>query len=710
MRTESEEQEKQIGDLENCFIKTTPSTRGTGITVLIRPGKNEEGTSLAKDSDFEEKKLGQSYFMVAPELFPDTKEMLKKHPIYGQFTEAWEVTLLKDNHGYDAPIVGYVRNSFKGRGDLANFVGTETGVCFKPNFNDVQGERSQKAVSSLRESFDDWEAQANGFLLKLGTGLGTPRQPLMPIYELVSLAEYKPELNVCNKPVTVDPAHPRLVGLNESQLEAVTLSVAHKVSAMWGGPGTGKSQALAKLVAFLLAQERDAKETVLVVSVANVAVDAILDKCVSVYSSAFPGQVAPFARVYSTSQILAQYYEQDFKTLDKACHIENLRIRKANEDGGRFSTWLDAQKMLRKFGCLLDLNIDECYRKQGKELNRLIFEELKEVRVAFCTAASCPGPTFVRAHPADGIAEWVFPATTIVFDEFGTATRPQLLIPLMTFVDTCRRLILAGDPYQLDAFMLSETAKKTWPKSLLKAIIDLGWPCGYLNKQYRMPEELYRHLNTVIYESKGTISSAFSFSNPNAHCTSVLQALPLSFVVNNQKRFTLTTCLQFVDVADGVQQKIEAGSSSNFKELETVEAMVMAFLAKGFTPADIAVVTGYARQKKLFMLRAQENGWSQVRQVLTVDSCQGDEYKIVILSLVTTKGNSSGFMSLMNRANVATSRQQGALYLVGQFEYWSTVNKKQASTMQQIVTAMINSCNARKARLVVRDGENPPAQ
>lgn len=50
-------------------------------------------------------------------------------------------------------------------------------------------------------------------------------------------------------------------------------------------------------------------------------------------------------------------------------------------------------------------------------------------------------------------------------------------------------------------------------------------------------------------------------------------------------------------------------------------------------------MTGNTAQLKLLGRKARENGWNDVKRILTTDSSQGFEYKIVIISLVRTGGS-----------------------------------------------------------------------
>ena len=75
------------------------------------------------------------------------------------------------------------------------------------------------------------------------------------------------------------------------------------------------------------------------------------------------------------------------------------------------------------------------------------------------------------------------------------------------------------------------------------------------------------------------------------------------------------------------------------------------------------ILSGYARQVKLIQGIARECLLHDVL-VKTVEGSQGDEAQIVILSTVRDSGD-LGFMQSASRANVATSRQKVALYIVG---------------------------------------------
>ena len=88
----------------------------------------------------------------------------------------------------------------------------------------------------------------------------------------------------------------------------------------------------------------------------------------------------------------------------------------------------------------------------------------------------------------------------------------------------------------------------------------------------------------------------------------------------------------------------------------------------GMKPAEITVLTFYNGQRKLLLSRLSRH--KDLRgnrfKVVTVDSYQGEENAVVLLSLVRSNHhNSIGFLSVINRVCVALSRAQRGLYIFG---------------------------------------------
>ncbi|EFO84345.1 hypothetical protein CRE_20452 [Caenorhabditis remanei] len=126
------------------------------------------------------------------------------------------------------------------------------------------------------------------------------------------------------------------------------------------------------------------------------------------------------------------------------------------------------------------------------------------------------------------------------------------------------------------------------------------------------------------------------------------------------------------DTPDGI-------SWMNKHELMMVVELVRHLLKQSYKPQDIVVLTTYAAQRNLFNreypsmfgLPSQDQNLIQVH---TVDSFQGRESKIAIVSLVRShrgapENTGIGFLAVANRICVALTRAQHGMYIIGNGAY-----------------------------------------
>ena len=107
----------------------------------------------------------------------------------------------------------------------------------------------------------------------------------------------------------------------------------------------------------------------------------------------------------------------------------------------------------------------------------------------------------------------------------------------------------------------------------------------------------------------------------------------------------------------------------------------------------IGVICMYAEQKRLIRQKFNQEIWpegfKEMVKIDTVDSYQGKENRIIILSLSRSdKTWSPGFLRTPNRINVAMSRAMDRLVIVGNVEMWSKHNKD--LPLGQVVSYMRN--------------------
>ena len=176
--------------------------------------------------------------------------------------------------------------------------------------------------------------------------------------------------------------------------------------------------------------------------------------------------------------------------------------------------------------------------------------------------------------------------------------------------------------------------------------------------------------------------------------------------------------LDHENIEEGEQADSHQKSHSNLWEVEMIHALVRHILRQGaYNSTDIAVLTPYTGQlqKIRALLRKdfeivlsdrdqealakegfesteigkkssgdrdqastgpkpfQKKKMSELLRVATVDNFQGEEAKVVIVSLVrSNKQRKVGFLRTRNRINVLISRAQHGMYLIGNTDTYST--------------------------------------
>jgi senataxin len=228
------------------------------------------------------------------------------------------------------------------------------------------------------------------------------------------------------------------------------------------------------------------------------------------------------------------------------------------------------------------------------------------------------------------------------------------------------RILIVGDPKQLPATIMSQNAKaRGLAKSLQERLMfDESRPYTMLKVQYRMRSEISRFPSKTFYE--GGISDGSHVTNPSYH---VPEYQPL---VSDRP-------YSFVQV-DGIETQKPSGSFENMAEAERVVAMLMdlrkisnreAFVRPGqarnrwFSIDRVRVITFYQAQVELISSMLEASGLQRVT-VSTVDSNQGSEADLIILSFVRTgKTKGVGFLSDNRRLNVALTRAKHKLICIG---------------------------------------------
>lgn len=283
----------------------------------------------------------------------------------------------------------------------------------------------------------------------------------------------------------------------------------------------------------------------------------------------------------------------------------------------------------------------EDLRADAQAWSRIVEEHADTV------AATCSRAAKVERLPGEDY-DWV------IIDEAGRASPFELLIPMVQG----KRVVLIGDHRQLppmveDALVEAANANDRidiHQDTLFGELMKRLPPANKvrLGTQYRMHGDIGALVDQCFYRPKGE-SLASHFAGARA-----TEKTPRWGVRANQP-------LVWEDVAQGSERCRE----QNPREIERVIELLEEFAEAGAPEGSVAVICPYRKQRLAMQRRLGGHpAAARVAQVRTIDQVQGREYETVILTLVRTDG-SPGFMASPNRINVALSRAQNQLIVVG---------------------------------------------
>ncbi len=401
--------------------------------------------------------------------------------------------------------------------------------------------------------------------------------------------------------------------LNESQQQAVAAIVENEdILIVHGPPGTGKTTTLIEAIIQLVAKG----EKLLVAAPSNAAVDHIAQGLIS--------RSVKILRVGNTSKV------------NEAVFMHTPEGRLANSRQQKEIRQLKIQaEEYRKMA----LKYKRSFGKAEREQRNLLFKEVKNIRTEikklqvyneeklFAEADVILGTPVGLADA--GIERIHF--NTLFIDEAG-----QLIEPLAWCIfPLADKYVLAGDHLQLPPTVLSQEATRL---GFNRSVLELGIasiPSIYLlNIQYRMRASIAGFSAQYFY--KGLLHTHESLLDKGPHLT-------------------------FIDTAgSGYQEK--QGSDGMSLQNEGEMAIIQKLLETELSDINkIAFISPYAGQ----VTAARELLPKEMR-ISTIDSFQGQEKEIILLSLVRSNDESEiGFLKDYRRMNVAITRAKEQLYVIG---------------------------------------------
>jgi ATP-dependent RNA/DNA helicase IGHMBP2 len=382
--------------------------------------------------------------------------------------------------------------------------------------------------------------------------------------------------------------------LNDSQRQAVDAITQNELmTIVHGPPGTGKTTTLIEAILQLI----KAGEKVLVSAPSNTAVDNIAKGLIQ--------QGIKLLRVGNTSKvdetIFANTPEGKLANSKQQKEIKQLKIRA--EEFRKM-----ALKYKRSFG------------KAEREQRSLLFKEVKNIRTEIKKLqAYNEEKLFEEAEVIAGTPIGLYDAgvnhlhfQTLVIDEAGQCIEPLAwcIFPL------AQKIVLAGDHWQLPPTVLSnEAARLGFNRSILEAAIETVSTVFLLNTQYRMREAIAGFSSNYFYDS--LLLTAEHLNNTGVHIT-------------------------FIDTAGSGYNEVHGPDGTSLQNEAELRIVQKIFETESLDPLRAALISPYSGQ-----VAAAKEILPKPLRISTIDSFQGQEKEIIIVSLV--RSNDDGDIGFFKR-------------------------------------------------------------
>lgn len=384
----------------------------------------------------------------------------------------------------------------------------------------------------------------------------------------------------------------------KGQETAVRMSLEQPITFVWGPPGTGKTQTLAKIAWAHI----DKGERVLMLSYSNVSVDGAILRVTSLKNDVFPGQ-------------LVRYGFPKDKRISEHPYLSSYNLAINNyPDLLKRRTQLQAEKKR------LEKNDSKLIQVE-KELNEIRWE-LRAAESQCVRNAKFVATTVSKAIVDKEIRNGAF--DVVIFDEASMATIPQIAYAAKL---ARKNFVCMGDFRQLPPIVQSS---KESPLNAdifqycgITQAVDQGsnhkWLC-LLDTQYRMHPEIADFAGRSIYN--GLLKSANGMTEKREK---TVMAEPFA-----------GRAMEFVDLSGTMSTCIKSSDDSHANVLSAFVTFSLAL--KAAQTQEVGIITPYHAQSRLLHAMVRDvnelEALPHAIKCATVHQFQGSEEDVIVYDAV----------------------------------------------------------------------------
>ncbi|XP_040576057.1 DNA-binding protein SMUBP-2 isoform X2 [Lepeophtheirus salmonis] len=438
--------------------------------------------------------------------------------------------------------------------------------------------------------------------------------------------------------------------LDDSKLE--TLNHASKcppLHLIHGPPGTGKTTSLASIVISAVAND----ERVLALAPSHAACDALT---MSIYSQII--NLPPLLRTkyFNRKDVLVREAKKQRLTNTFVNRFLPEEIyENSNSDD-------DIEIVNHAWKTVIDgnwQNIDSNILLFKKEISKL-FKKHK-ILIERAKKESSIFVTTIASTSLDTYKKYNFDLVCI--DEAGFVSQGNSLLHILR----APRIILCGDHCQLPPITFNpDSALEGYEISAMEKLTKLLPNCvSFLSIQYRSNQIISEWSSRYIYYNKLRTSSTVA-------------NITLQDLIPHQNS-ELNRPFVFIDTkGQGYHEEQDEGSEFmtdadksivNLNEAFLVEIIVNKYIELGVSPKDMGIISPYWSQVSVLRSLIWKSDHLRDISIYTVDSFQGKEKEMIIISFVRSNPYGEiGFLRETRRINVSVTRARRCVIIVGDSE------------------------------------------
>lgn len=287
------------------------------------------------------------------------------------------------------------------------------------------------------------------------------------------------------------------------------------------------------------------------------------------------------------------------------------------------------------------------------------YEEFYTARIIVATLVSCG--RIVSAGIRSNHFDYIF------IDEAASESEQYTLIPISGLGSSINRvtaqIVLSGDHKQLGAIVSDRFCRKMgMEKSMMERMMET-------DPKYRKSPNYNAKFVTQLVNNYRSHSAILQFSNEKFYDSKLVYKCPPRIanfacgweVLMFNKDFPLlfhTTSTPSTEVGTSLKNDGEVNIMNFY-----INLLLQGINGKPVKQTDIGIISPYRAQRDRIL--EQFEGEFPKIEIGTVDSFQGREKKIIIMSTVRSQTRHVGFLSSEKRLNVALTRAKCLLIIIG---------------------------------------------